>query len=218
MQSVAEELRKNRIEVIPVEADITDEQGIQKIIEAAESVDVGLLVNNAGLATSGYFSDSSLEAECYQLKLNCEAVLRLTYHFAKHFKTQKRGGIIMLSSLVAFQGVPFAAGYAASKAYVQSLAEALAVEMKPFNVDILSAAPGPVQTAFEKRADMKMENAAQPEEIGVPILKALGKQKHVVPGILSKVLTYALRTAPRSLKVLIMGAIMGGFTQHQRNK
>ncbi len=65
------------------------------------------------------------------------------------------GGIIFLSSLVSFQGVPYAANYAATKAYIQSLAEALAIEFKPFGVDVLAAVPGPVDGGFGQRANIK---------------------------------------------------------------
>jgi uncharacterized protein len=61
-----------------------------------------------------------------------------------------------MSLIVAFQGVPNAAHYAATKAYIQSLAEALVIELKPFGVDVLAAAPGPVRSGFGQRADLKM--------------------------------------------------------------
>jgi len=56
-----------------------------------------------------------------------------------------------------------------------------------------------------------------PDQVGVSILAALGKRTNVVPGLLSKVLTYALRTLPRSMKVKILEKVMGGFTKHQRS-
>lgn len=214
---VAQQLKSYNIEVKLVVADLSEKGGVEKIIQSAQGLKVGLLINNAGYGTSGLFVDTSLEAEINMLRVNCEAVLALTHFFAQQFKQQRRGGIIFLSSLVAFQGVPFAANYAASKAYIQSFAEALAVELKPFGVDVLAAAPGPVESGFGQRANMKMDNAMSADQLGVPILVALGKRTNVVPGLLSKVLTYALRTAPRFMKVKIMEKVMGGFTQHQRS-
>ena len=214
---VAQQLKSHNIEVKSVVADLSDRDGVEKIIQSAQGLKVGLLINNAGYGTSGLFVDASLDSEINLLRVNCEAVLALTHFFARQFKQQGRGGIIFLSSLVAFQGVPYAANYAASKAYIQSFAEALAVELKPFGVDVLAAAPGPVESGFGQRANMKMDNAMAADQLGVPILAALGKQINVVPGLLSKVLTYALRTAPRSIKVKIMEKVMAGFTQHQRS-
>lgn len=78
-----------------------------------------------------------------------------------------------MGSLVAFQGVPFSANYAATKAYVQSLAEALHIELEPRGVDVLAAAAGPVNNGFARRANMKMGNVLKPEDIGIPILRAM---------------------------------------------
>lgn len=204
------------IEVVPVAADLSEPAGVDQLIEAAKALPIGLLVASAGFGTSGEFYQSTLDVEVNMLRLNAEASLRLTHHFGQRFAEQKRGGIILLSSLVAFQGVPYAAHYAATKAYVQTLAEALAVELHTRGVHVLAAAPGPVRTGFGQRADMQMGMSLTPEQVGVPILKALGRQTTVLPGRLTKLLTYSLRTVPRWGKVRIMQAVMGGMTKHQR--
>ena len=207
---------QHSIQIKTVEADLSKSSGIDKLIHESQGLNIGLLINNAGYGTSGLFVDSSLHEETDMLKVNCEAVLSLTHFFAQKFKQQKRGGIIFLSSLVAFQGVPYAANYAATKAYIQSFAEALAVELKSFGVSVLAAAPGPVESNFGQRANMRMGKGLKPSELGVPILSALGKQTNVIPGLLSKILIYSLRTVPRFAKVKIMQLVMGGFTKHQR--
>jgi short-subunit dehydrogenase len=218
LQDIAEKLsEKNRIEVLHVAADVSTNEGIEKVIEASKNREIGLFIPSAGFGTSGNFVDSSLQEELNMLRVNAEAVLSLTHYFSQLFVNQKRGGIIFLSSIVAFQGVPYASNYAATKAYIQSLAESLAVELKPHGVDVLAAAPGPVASGFEKRANMKMGNALKPAELSVPILKALGRKTNVLPGLLTKVLTYSIRATPRRAKIQIMKMVMGGFTKHQRN-
>lgn len=217
LQAVEKEIKsKYPVDIKIVAADVSESAGIDEIIQTARSLSVGLLITSAGYGTSGLFLDTSLHSEINMLKVNCEAVLSLTHYFSQVFTQQKRGGIIFLSSLVAFQGVPYSANYAASKAYIQSLAEALAIELKPFGIDVLAAAPGPVNSGFGQRANMKMGKALQPSDLGVPILKALGRQTNVIPGLLSKILIYSLRTVPRWAKIRIMQKVMGGFTQHQR--
>ena len=197
-------------------ADLSETEGVEKIISLSKELKVGLLVNNAGYGSSGLFTSSSLPVEINMLRVNCEAVISLSHYFAQRFKAQQRGGIIFMSSLVAFQGVPYATHYAATKAYIQSFAEGLAAELKPFHVDVLAAVPGPVESGFGQRANMQMGKALLPSQVGVPILRALGKQRNVVPGLLSKVLVSSLRTVPRFVKVKIMQLVMGGFTAHQR--
>ena len=63
---------------------------------------------------------------------------------------------------------------------------------------------------------MKMNMALTPAQVGVPILRALGRQSTVLPGFLTKYLVYSLRTVPRWGKVRIMKQVMGDMTAHQR--
>jgi uncharacterized protein len=217
LQEVEKQLKANgNIEIKIVASDISETEGIDKIIQATQGLSVGLLVASAGFGTSGNFIDISLHSEINMLKVNCEALLSLTHYYSQYFAQKKRGGIILMSSMLAFQGTPYAANYAATKAYVQTLAEALAVELKPKGVDVLAAAPGPVQTGFSQRANMIMSMSLTPSQVGVPILKALGRKTTVLPGLLTKFLVYALRTVPRWGKVKIIAKVMGGMTKHQR--
>lgn len=217
LEEVKQQLESRyRSKIIVIAADCSTAEGVNKIIAVANSLNPGLLVVCAGYGSSGPFINADLDNEVNMLRVNCEGLLRLTHYFSKEFVLQKRGGIILMSSLVAFQGVPYAAHYAATKAYVQSLGEALAIELKPYGVEVLSVAPGPVKSGFEKRANMRMNMALSTAEIGVPILKALGRKHTILPGFLSKLLVWSLRTVPRWGKIRIMKKVMNGMTEHQR--
>lgn len=217
LQEVKEQIKlTSNIDIKIVACDVSETEGIDKIIQATQGLNVGLLIASAGYGTSGIFIDSSLHSEINMLKVNCEALLSLTHYYSQQFVQQKCGGIILMSSMVAFQGTPFASNYAATKAYVQALAEGIAVELKPHGVDVLAAAPGPVESGFSQRANMKMSMSLTPSQVGVPILKALGRKTTVLPGLLTKILVYSLRTVPRWGKVKIMEKVMGGMTEHQR--
>ncbi len=205
------------IDVRIIATDVSDESGIDKIIEGCSDLNVGLLIASAGFGTSGKFIDSDLNTEINMLRVNCEALLHLCHHFSKKFVRQKRGGIILLSSMLAFQGTPYSANYGATKAYVLALAEALAIELKPHGVDVLAAVPGPVESRFSARANMKMSMFMKPAQVGLPILRALGCKSVILPGFLTKFLVYSLRFLPRQVRVKIMGVIMGGMTSHQRS-
>ena len=124
--------------------------------------------------------------------------------------------LFCLAPSLVFREFPFQAHYAATKAYVQSLAEALSLEMRPYGVDVLAAAPGPVQSGFADRAGMQMGAALKTSDVGIPILKALGRKSTVLPGFLTKFLVGSLRTLPRWGKVRVMSMVMGGMTKHQR--
>lgn len=217
LQEVEKHLKSlANIDIKIVASDVSETEGLDGIIESAQGLNVGLLVVSAGYGTSGNFINSSLHSEIDMLKVNCEALLSLTHYYSRQFVQQKRGGIILMSSMVAFQGTPYSANYAATKAYVQTLAEGLAVELKPYGVDVLAAAPGPVESGFSQRANMKMSMSLTPSQVGVPILMALGRKTTVLPGLLTKILVYSLRTVPRWGKIKIMEKVMGGMTAHHR--
>lgn len=214
-QLAADFQKKYGIETKVVAGDLSESTAVRRLIAETEGLDVGLLIPCAGFGTSGYFIESDVDTEANMLRLNCEAVLRLVHHFSQKFKSRKRSGIILLSSIVAFQGVPYSVHYAATKAWVQSVAEGLQDELKPHGVDVLTAIPGPVESAFSERANMKMNLYNTPEDIGAPILRALGRDKSVVPGGVGKLLVYSLRTVPRWAKTRILKLVMGGMTAHQ---
>lgn len=202
-----------KTETIPITGDLSRRTDVQALIRGTEHLPIAIAVLNAGFGTSGKFIQADIEQEVNMLDLNCKALLLLSHHFAKKMAAApQKGAIVLMSSMVAFQGVPNAAHYAATKAYVQSLGEALAIELKPEGVDVLCAAPGPVESGFAKRAGMRMNKALQPEDVGRPIIRAIGKKGTVLPGLLTKFLVYNLRMTPRWAKVRIMGNVMAGFT------
>lgn len=194
--------------------DLAAVSALAEVQSATKDLEVGLLVAAAGFGTAGDLVAAKVEDELAMLDVNCRAVLLLTQHFAQRLCERGGGGIILFGSLVGFQGTPHAANYAATKAYVQALAEALHIELASKGVDLLSSAPGPVHSGFAARADMKMGLAEQPETVARATLKALGKRMTVTPGPLSKLLTWSLRLLPRSARVRVMGKIMRGMTQH----
>ena len=122
-----------------------------------------------------------------------------------------------MSSVVAFQGVPLSAHYAATKAYIQTLGEGLHSELGRENVDVICSAPGPVKTGFADRANLVMGSAASPEVVAAETLKALGRRRTVRPGVLARLLATAL-ALPRWARISIMTQVMAGMTRHQRER
>jgi short-subunit dehydrogenase len=117
-----------------------------------------------------------------------------------------------MSSLLAFQGVPRAGNYAATKAYVQSFAEALRHECAPFGVDVIASAPGPIRSGFAARAAMTMKLAQTPRDVVGVTLAALGRRGTIRPGWLAKFLEASLALLPRWGRVRVMGRVMHGMT------
>ncbi|MEE3719439.1 SDR family oxidoreductase [Tumidithrix elongata RA019] len=219
LEEMAEDLTaQHGIDVEVVRLDLALESAVETLAATTRDLDIGLLVAAAGFGTSGQFLHSRLEQEMEMLNVNCRSLLGLSWHFGRRFAKRGRGGIVLMSSIVGFQGMPFAAHYAATKAYVQTLAEALNVELAPLGVDAIASAPGPTNSSFAHRAGMQMGKALSPDEVAEATLKALGRQSTVLPGFLSKLLVYSLALLPRWARVRIMGSVMHGMTKHQQGK
>ena len=198
-----------------VAVDLGERSSFGILARETADIDVGLLVASAGFGTSGLFIESEIETELSMVDLNCAALMALTHHYGKRFASRRCGGIILMSSIVAFQGVPFAADYAATKAYVQTLAEGLRPELKPHGVEVLASAPAQVRSGFAERADMRMGAALTPQRVARGTINALGRRTTVRPGFLSKFLEAALKL-PRMTRTRIMKIVMGGMTAHRR--
>lgn len=183
---------QNDVEVKIIVADLSQREEIETILRQTEGIDVGLLVNNVGREDGGHFLDSDINGVIQTLDLNCRVPLELTHAFARKMATRQRGGIIFLSSVVAFQGVPYIASYAASKAYDLIFAEGLASELKQHNVDVLALCPGFAKTDLAPGSNFK-SSPIQPMDVE-PIVKtaihSLGKKRVAIPGIVNKVLYF----------------------------
>lgn len=213
-QIAADLVARHGVEARVVSADFATSAGVAAAILSSRNLDVGLFVAAAGFGTAGSLLRSDLAQEFEMLDVNCRTLLALSSHFGRRFSEQGRGGMIFMASLVGWQGVPYCAHYAATKAYVQSLAEGLHVELKPRGVDVLASAPGPVRSGFATRSGMRMSAALTPADVASATVDALGRRMTVVPGALSKLLTYSLVPLPRPLRVRMMGRIMRGMTKH----
>lgn len=216
LESLAAELtRDHHVQARVVAVDLGRPAACADVVVATADIEVGLLAAIAGFGTSGRFIDSALDRELDMIDVNCRSVVELSHHFARKFAHQRRGGLILMSSLVAFQGVPRAANYAATKAFIQTFAEGLRLELSPLGVDVIASAPGPVKSGFGARADMRMGAAADPATVAHQTLAALGRRTTVRPGVLAKLLEASLLPLPRSARSRIMAIVMGGMTRHQ---
>lgn len=192
--------------------DLAAPGGAETLLDQTSDLDVGLVAACAGFGTSGPLIDADLSREYEMLAVNCGAVLHLSHAFAQRLAARGRGGLVLMSSLVAFQGVPRAAHYAATKAYVQALAEGLRLELAPHGVHVVASAPGPVVTEFGSIAKMHITSGDDAMAVAVETLDALGRTATVRPGGRSKVLGYSLSTLPRWLRVRVLARIMAGMT------
>ena len=195
----------------PLVADLKAEEGLALVVRQVESLgEVELLVNNAGIAPAGDFLGTISDTQVGAIRLNVEAVVRLTHAALKGMVQRRQGGIINLASVVAFQPFPHFAVYAASKAFVLSFTEALAEEIKGTRVRILALCPGNVATEMDVfthnqglLGKLPSLTAKQVVKTGLGALEA-GRVVTVVGG-LNSFLPFFDRIMPRSMVRWMMG-------------
>ncbi|TAE19829.1 MAG: SDR family NAD(P)-dependent oxidoreductase [Bacteroidetes bacterium] len=123
-----------------------------------ERFEVDMLINNVGIGTFGTFGEISWERQNMLLQLNVHLLTQLTHLLLPAMVARRQGKILNLASMAAFQPCPFMAVYYASKAYVLSLTEGLANELKGTGVTITAFCPGPIPTGFQSTVAPRKED------------------------------------------------------------
>jgi uncharacterized protein len=213
LEATAQLIRQLGVSAQIIKADLEKPDAVDELIRATADFQIGLFVPAAGFGDAGLFVNADLDHHKSMLAVNINSVMALTHHFAKKMVQQRRGGIIFIASMLAFHGAPYSANYAATKAYILSFGEALAVELKGSGVDVLVSSPGPTDTGFSERAGMHMRKSMTAQAVAVATVDALGRSSTVLPGGLTKFLRGSLMTAPRFLQIRIIGNIMKGFAR-----
>jgi len=209
LKSLATELAdKFTIEIKVIIADLSRDDFLPNLKNAVSSLEIGLLVNNAGQVNTGAIVDNTLEEELKLLNLNCRAPLILAHEFGKQMRDRKCGGIIFLGSVLSFASVPYWANYAASKAYDLALAEGLGAEMKEHHVDVLALCPGFTRTEFAEFAKLNDLMATDVQPVVKHALNKLGKSRIAIPGFINKLNGLSTRLLPRFHNTLIFSAVV----------
>jgi short-subunit dehydrogenase len=219
MEQLAEALRKARsVQVLVIGMDLS-QPGAAAELKAqldARGIGIEVLVNNAGFGVYGEFLDQSIEKITELMRLNIMTLTELTHIFGLDMANRGRGQILLLSSVLGYQAVPGYATYAASKAYVLHLGEALHQELAPRGVSVTTVSPGVTATAFgavagEKHSLLLKALIMKPQVVAkTGLLAAMRNKASVVPGFFNKVNVFTDRLMPRSMQRKVFGKVMAG--------
>ena len=179
--------------------------------QAIEGLEVGLLVYNAAASLIGPFLEQSIEDKLRIIDVNCRGPLVLADVVGRGMLARRRGGIVLMSSMVATQGGPFIATYSASKAFNLVLAEGLWDELRGSGVDVLACRAGATRTpAYERSKPASNQGPMmEPGPVAEQALDALGSGPSMVPGIANRLAALAMqRVLPRRAAVATMGKAM----------
>lgn len=201
------------VQVRTVALDLVADDAVAALLSATESVDLGLVVLNAGTLSLGPFLDRPLDEHVNLMNLNAVVPMQLSYAFGNRLKSRGRGGLVLVASIAGEHPTPYEANYSASKAYVSTLGQALHVELAPAGIDVTVLAPGLVDTPMTQNAPADVTSGTLPITGPEPVVRAaldgLGKRAFVIPGALNKAIDLALRLAPRSVGVSRVGSMLG---------
>jgi short-subunit dehydrogenase len=202
--------------VLALPADLAQPGAVGRLRDELQRRGIGidLLVNNAGIGSSGRYADEEPRTTDAIVALNVRAAAELLRAFLPEMLARRQGAVINVCSMSAFQPVPFLATYAASKAFLLSLSESVAEELRGSGVTLQALCPGLVQTEFQARAgtDKVRFNdtpSMSPEFVAESSLRALAAGRSlVIPGWRDRFMVQLQRLAPR---VLVRRAAAGLF-------
>lgn len=169
-----------------ITADLSNPEQVKTLIQEVESRKhpIELLINNAGFGMVGEVQNTDVETVLEMNRLNIESLTELTYRFLPGMIKQGHGAIINVSSVAAFQPVAYMPAYAAGKAYVLHLSEALCAEVRDRGVTVLALCPGSTRTPFFEKAGvggwLRKRRSQSSEQVVKAALKAMEKRKQYV--------------------------------------
>ena len=154
-------------------SDLSEAGAAAEMVAATSSLDIGLIVSNAGFGLKGPFDEGDPKTMSDMLMVNCHAPTMLARGFIPRLRTRGKGGLIFVSSVEGLMGVPFSAVYAASKGFLNSLGEGLWGELTPEGISVLTVCPGATDTEAPglQGIDTKtLANVMSPDEVAARAL------------------------------------------------
>ena len=197
-------------------ADLTTSSGLSAVLERLGSTslpNIELVVNNAGFGTSGPFADADPERLSREISLNINALTRISHEAVRIMRPRGRGYLLNVSSIASFQPGPDLAVYAATKAFVTSLTEALHEELRGSGIRVTALCPGLTHTEFQSISNTSGLESNFPEfawmsadDVARDGLRAVAAGKAIcVPGVVNKSLATVSTFTPRGLARRIAG-------------
>jgi short-subunit dehydrogenase len=207
----AELTNRYGIDVICIQEDLADPDAANRIIDQVREYEINLFIYNAGNSYIGKFEEENWSLHKEIAFTNMLTPMELTHSFAPGMLKRGKGAIIFMASLAGFQGTPFIATYAATKAFDQILAESLWYEWKDRGVDMLACCAGATSSPnFLKTNPGKQHFLAPkvqtPEAVVMECLKQLGKTPSFITGTGNKIASFFMqRILSRKKAVMTMG-------------
>lgn len=181
---------------------------------AQRGIEVDVLINNAGHGLQGPFLDSSLDAALSMIQVDIASLTAMTHLFGQDMRKRKRGQILQIASILAYQGVEHLAVYSAAKAYVLRLGEALHREFKRDNVTVTTLCPGLSDTGFTSVAQQRVTPLMRIIMMQTPPVVRAGiraldtSRLSVIAGFFNKITAVFMWATPRRIHQSVLSWIL----------
>jgi short-subunit dehydrogenase len=208
LEELAAELtQKYSITVKVLPKDLSDKDAPMEIFAELEKegIEIEYLINNAGFGGYGKFYQTDWKKEEDMIQVNITALAELSKLFVQQMTRRNSGRILNVASMAAFQPGPLMSVYYASKAFVLSLSEAMAYELKDTNVTVTCLCPGPTKSNFHITANIKASQLAKginatSYDVALYGYHAMMKGKRIaIQGTTNKILAFLVRFMPRKM-------------------
>ncbi|MGA2481072.1 MAG: SDR family NAD(P)-dependent oxidoreductase [Spirochaetia bacterium] len=198
------------VQVRTLAADLAEASTLALVEKECAGIEIGLLIYNAAVAGTGWFLRTPVSEYYRMLDVNCRAAVGLMHSFGGKMAERGRGGIIVMSSLAAFQGSPLVSVYGATKSFLVSIAEAVGDELKEKGVDVTVCCPAVVTTpqflADGHNPTGPQPLSMEPAAVARAAFAGLGRKRIVVPGGMSRLVYFlTTRIMPRAGAVRTIG-------------
>jgi len=206
------------VRVDVVAADLGKPGGGSAVWTAATAAGpVDIVVNNAGFGYLSRFEAAAWERDAEMIQLNMTSLVELTRRFVEaHQAGTRRGYILNIASIGAYQAVPNMALYGASKAFVRDFTEALHDELAGSMLSATCVCPGGTRTAFHDIAGagnygwLARSSMKSAEQVAVFSVRAMVRRRRIaIPGLMNKLSCWGVRLIPRRLASWLARRIMG---------
>ncbi|WP_032122207.1 SDR family NAD(P)-dependent oxidoreductase [Clostridium amazonitimonense] len=199
--------KEYRVKIAICALDLSLEKSVEELYDNIKREDIVIenIVNNAGFGSFGTFHEVDKHKDLNMIDLNVRSLTHILKLFVPELIKNSGGGIMNVASTAAFQSGPLMSVYYATKAYVLSLSRALKIELKPYNIKVVTLCPGPTDTNFQslaqvKKAEIAKKSMMNAKEVAVEAYKGFLKGKEVIiPGFKNKFLVYSSYLLPRKL-------------------
>ncbi|MBB4825045.1 short-subunit dehydrogenase [Sporosarcina luteola] len=197
------------VQVKTIATDLLTPDSISVIKKITQFIEVGLVINNAGYSITGEFHRGDWEDQSELLETIVKAPIALTHLFVNEMITHGRGGIIFVSSAVAYTSMPLWSVYSAGKAALLHFGESISQEVKKYNIDVLTVCPGAMKTKFQERSGIQSPILMEPEKVARLSLSYLGKKTTFLPGMTNRIIFQGLgRVLPNRIRLPLFESLM----------